>query len=228
MLVIAATERWQDQFPGGCVGILEMAGLDNSRPSGALEERKRQVEQDLRSRYAGFTRADFLGLEAMAAYERYYRQFDKTYHVLLQLESVVLKGKPLPEVSPLVDASFMAELETLVLTASHDADRLSLPLKIDATDGSEPFTQMNGASRTLRAGDMCMVDGGGVICTILYGQDSRSPIRAETTHALYVSYAPAGVGQALVRLHLEKMRDLLQTLTPEAEVCQLELFTAGP
>lgn len=38
-----------------------------------------------------------------------------------------------------------------------------------------------------------MRDTGGVCCTIFYGQDSRSPISAGTTHALYVAYAPAGI-----------------------------------
>ena len=45
-----------------------------------------QVEASLRQRYAGYTRLDFLKLPVMAAYVRYYRSFDKTYHVLLQVE----------------------------------------------------------------------------------------------------------------------------------------------
>ncbi len=60
----------------------------------------------------------------MAAYERYYKRFDKTYHVQLQVESIVLKGKNLPDVSPLVDANFIAEIETFVLTAGHDVMQL--------------------------------------------------------------------------------------------------------
>src|SRR5262245_24144930 len=60
----------------------------------------------------------------MAAYVRYYKRFSKTYHVQLQLESIVLKRKSLPSVSPLVDANFTAEVETLVLTAGHDAQKL--------------------------------------------------------------------------------------------------------
>ena len=53
--------------------------------------------------------------------------------------------------------------------------------------------QMNGSSRKIKVGDMLMRDTGGVCCTIIYGQDSRSPISAGTTHALYVAYAPAGI-----------------------------------
>ena len=227
MLDISATQRWHRQFPDGCVGILEMAGVDNNRRPTPLDAIKLQLEQLLRTRYAGFTRPEFLKLPVMDAYERYYKKFDKTYHVQLQLESIVLKGKSLPDVSPLVDADFMAEMDTLVLTAGHDVASLSGPVTIDATEGTESFTQMNGAARTLRPGDMCMADAQGVACTILYGQDNRSPITERTTRVLYVSYAPAGVGSELVKQNLERIRDYVRLVSPAAEVVQLMLFVAG-
>src|SRR5262245_64447502 len=74
----------------------------------------------------------------MAGYVHYYKRFGKTYHVLLQLESIVLKSKGLPSVSPLVDANFTAEVETLVLTAGHDAQQLQGEISIDgARDGDK-------------------------------------------------------------------------------------------
>jgi hypothetical protein len=45
----------------------------------------------------------------------------KTYHIALQLEPVVLKGKSLPNVAALVEAMFTAELGDLLLTASTGA-----------------------------------------------------------------------------------------------------------
>jgi DNA/RNA-binding domain of Phe-tRNA-synthetase-like protein len=53
---------------------------------------------------------------------------------------------------------------------------------------------MNGADKNLPPGDMVMRDAQGVCCSILYGQDDRSAISAATTRALYVAYAPPGVG----------------------------------
>ena len=140
-----------------------------------------------------YRRQDFHSLPVMSAYGRYYKRFDKTYHVLLQLESLVLKSKNLPDVSPLVDANFMAELETLVLTAGHDVEKLHGPLRMDVSRAADQMTRMGGTPKTLQAGDMIMRDTQGVACSIIYGQDDRSPISAETTHVLYVSYAPEGV-----------------------------------
>ena len=49
----------------------------------------------------------------MADYERYHKRVNQTYHVQLQVDSIVLKGNRLPDVSPAVDANFMGEVETL-------------------------------------------------------------------------------------------------------------------
>lgn len=163
----------------------------------------------------------------MGAYVRYYKGFEKTYHVLQQLESVVLKGKGLPGISPLVDANFAAELETLVLTAGHDADRLREPVTIDVSREGDTITQMNGASKGLPAGDMVMRDAGGVCCSILYGQDNRSAITAGTRRALYVCYAPPGVPQADVRRQLEAILSCVRLCAAAGTVEQLSIIDPG-
>ena len=225
MIRVEATNAWSAAHPGACIGVMELAGVDNRKPSPALDARKREIEQSLRERCKGFSRAQFAALPVMAAYVRYYKRFDKTYHVLQQLESVVLKGKGLPAVSPLVDANFAAELETLVLTAGHDADRLQAPVTIDVSHEGDPITQMNGAIKAVPAGDMIMRDAGGLSCSILYGQDNRSPITPATTRALYISYAAPGVADADVRRHLDAVLAYVRLAAPACSVEQLSTLT---
>jgi DNA/RNA-binding domain of Phe-tRNA-synthetase-like protein len=148
----------------------------------------------------------------LGAYERYYRRFDKTYHVLLQLESIVLKDRNLPSVLPLVDINFMAEVGTCLLSAGHDADRLVEPMIMDVARPGEQMLAMNGQWKEQRPADMVMRDTGGLCCSILYGQDARSPIRPETSHVLYVTYAPPGVSPQDVEGHLQKITGLLRLL----------------
>jgi DNA/RNA-binding domain of Phe-tRNA-synthetase-like protein len=223
---IQISPRWHTSFPGGHVGLLLVAGVDNRKRSTPLDGRKRELEASLRQQYAGFSRADFLRLEVLAAYRDYYKTFGNTYHVQLQLESVVTKNKSLPTVSPLVDANFAAELKTLVLTAGHDANLLAEPILIDASQGDETFTQMNGKTKTLKAGDMMMQDAQGVVCSIIYGQDARTPISETTTRALYVAYAPAGVPKDAVRQQLEAITQNIQLVTEDVRVELLEVITA--
>ena len=175
MLLISATEEWRAAHPGAIIGLLELSNVKNTGISTRLNDRKREVEAHLRQHFLNFTRQDFLALPVMAAYQQYYKRFKKTYHVQLQVESIVLKGKNLPDVSPLVDANFIAEMETWVLTAGHDVARLLPPIALDVSREGDQIVQLNGAAKAIRAGDMVMRDANGVSCTILYGQDNRSP-----------------------------------------------------
>ena len=226
MLMIAATDAWKEAHPGGKIGLLEISGIDNKQPALNLEEKKRAVEDRLRERYADFSREDFLALPVMEAYHRYYRGFGYTYHVLLQLESVILKGKSLPNVSPLVDANFAAELETLVLTAGHDVARIEAHIVIDVAHDGDQIIQMSGKQKDVPAGDMLMRDTSGVTCTILRGQDNRSPISKDTTHVLYVAYAPDGVTEAQVRGQLNTIAKYVGMFAPNCVLERSELMCA--
>ena len=228
MLIISVSDAWKEAHPGAQIGLLEISGVDNTRPAPALDQEKHAIEKRLLEKYAGFSREDFLNLPVMAAYHRYYRKFGYSYHVLLQLESVALKGKSLPNVSPLVDANFAAELDTLILTAGHDVAHLEAPILIDVAREGDEITQMNGSSKDVPVGDMLMRDAQSVTCTILRGQDNRSPISKATTHVLYVSYVPDGVTEEQVRAQLDLMEKYVRLFAPNCTAEQSTIISAKP
>lgn len=226
MLEVSISPSWKTAYPGAQIGMLLVENVDNTPRPTALDARKAAVETHLREKYASWERADLIALDVLNAYRAYYKKFGNTYHVQLQLESILYKGKSLPKVSPLVDAGFLAEIETLVLTAAHDADRLIPPLGIDISTGSEEFTQMSGTPRALKPNDMMMTDAQGTVCTILYGQDNRSPITPSTRRALYVAYAPPGIAASDVLAHLEAIRRNILLFTPDAGFPYIEVHSA--
>lgn len=226
MLLISVTDEWRTTHPGAVIGLLELSGVENTHTYLQLDDRKRETEARLRERYKGFTRQDFLSLPVMSAYEQYYKRFNKTYHVQLQVESIVLKGKSLPNVSPLVDSNFVAEVETLVLTAGHDVAKLHGSISIGVSREEDQIAQMNGATKAIRAGDMIMRDANGVCCSIIYGQDNRSPISSETSRVLYVAYAPVGVPAEIVDTQLRKIEENIRLFSPMAIVEQHRLLSA--
>ena len=226
MLLISVTDEWRSSYPGAVIGLLELSGVENTHLSLQLNDRKLETEERLRARYRGFTRQDFLSLPVMSAYERYYKRFNKTYHVQLQVESIVLKGKNLPNISPLVDSNFIAEVETFVLTAGHDIAKLQGSILIDVSREGDPITQMNGVPRVIRVGDMIMRDANGVSCSIIYGQDNRSPISSGTSRVLYVAYAPTGVPAETVDDQLRKIESNIRLFSPMAIMEQHRLFSA--
>jgi len=203
-----------------------MAHVENPALHAGLEEHKRTLEEELRARFAGQDPHVLEALAPIRAYSAYYKRFDKTYHVLGQLTSVVFKSKSIPSTAALVEAMFMAELKNLLLTAGHDLDRLSLPVRLDAAKGDEHYILLRGQEQVLKPGDMFMADQDGVISSILYGPDQRTQINAATKRVLFTVYAPEGIDPQAVQAHLEDIRDLVLLITPAATVELLQVFGA--
>ena len=161
--MFVVSEAWKTAYPGAGVGVLAMRNVVNPVQHPALDQRKEGIENQLRARYSEYDRAALRALSTLQAYHTYYKRFKKTYHVQLQLESIVFKGKSIPRVAALVEAMFMAELKNLLLTAGHDLDILHKPVKIDISDGSERYVKINGQEQKLKADDMMIADAQGII-----------------------------------------------------------------
>ncbi len=224
--MFTVSEKWKTTYPGAAVGVLAIGDVANPSQHPGLERKKADLEEQLRARYAGYDRAELKSLPVLQAYHAFYRQFKKTYHLQLQLESVVLKGKSIPRVAALVEAMFMAELQDLLLTAGHDLAAVQLPAGIDVADGSERFVRINGQEQQLKAGDMMIADAQGILSSVLYGPDLRTQITLETHSVLFTAYAPPGIGQGKVQNHLENIRDNVLLVTPQARVDLLKVYGA--
>jgi DNA/RNA-binding domain of Phe-tRNA-synthetase-like protein len=138
------TETWKTAYPDAHAGVLVMQSVANPDTHPEMERLKQGIESQLRAQFAGKNRKVLETVPTIAAYMHYYKQFKKTYHVQAQLESIVFKGKPIPNVAALVEAMFMAEVKNLLLTAGHDFDRLELPVTLSVARGSERYTLLRG------------------------------------------------------------------------------------
>lgn len=221
------TEKWKQAYPGAFVGVLAMNHVVNPAEHAALDERKAALEAELRAKYAAFDRPALRALPVLQAYHNYYKQFKKSYHVQLQLESVVHKGKSIPRVAALVEAMFMAELEDQMLTAGHDLDVVQTPLRIGVAEGSEQFVRINGQSQTLAAGDMFIADTVGVLSSVVHGPDQRTQITEATTWVLFTVYAPPGIGETAVLTHLQNIQTNVHLIAPQAEVELTAVYGTG-
>lgn len=206
---------------------MAMTGLTNPAQADALEGRLDQVERELRERFAGSDRAGIRRSDPFPAYERYYRQFGQTYHVQHQVESVALKGKPIPRRAALVEAAFAEELSSGILTALHDGDAIGETIVADAAVGDEPVVLYNGKTVQLDAGDMYMRDENGVLTSVIRGPAAYGLITPETTTVVVCVYAPDGVGAEAVRTHLERIAANMRLISPNAERSLFEIVVAS-
>jgi DNA/RNA-binding domain of Phe-tRNA-synthetase-like protein len=223
-MLFEIADAWQKAFPGAHAGILALRGAANPASHPGLQIRKGELETRLRERYAGSDRAALLNLPELRSYDAYYKQFKKTYHIQLQLESIILKGKGIPTVAALIEAMFMAEMEDLLLTAGHDADALTPPVRLEVAAGNEVYTLLRGEEQTLKPGDMFIRDAQSVISSIIYGPDQRTQIRPGTGNVLFTTYAPAGIPAETVQAHLENIGRNVRIFAPNAVTDTLKVY----
>ena len=217
-LDVKVSDAWRTGFPGARVGLLGLDGVSNPTSHSGLEQHAREIEARLRVQFAGADRATLGNVPAVLAYQRHYRAFGQTYHVLRQLESVVIKGRSLASPTALVLAMFAAELESMLLTAGHDLDRVELPLVLDCSSDGDAFTGLGGREHAPRPGDMLMRDQSGIISAVIYGPDQRTQLRPETRRVLYSVYAPAEIADEAVNAHLEQLAANVRLVVPDARV----------
>ena len=122
-------------------------------------------------------------------YFRYFRKFKKSYPVMMQVESFLLKGRPFPEGEYINAVAFLNELKTHILLGTHDADRVTGDIVFYNETAKTPFPGMINADAHSYPGDMTGRDDGGIIISMIAGADDRTCIHEDTTHVLYLIFA---------------------------------------
>ena len=222
MLIIS--DEIKKVYPEALLGILAIRNVCNPKKHEELDRCKLELENNLREKYAGLDKTYLKNMEPIKTYNNYYKRFNKTYHVLLQLDSIVFKNKSIPKVASLVEAMFMAELKNLLLTAGHDLDVIDLPIKLDVSSGVEKYTQINGQEKELLPNDMMVSDLQGIISSIIYGPDKRTQIKPDTRNVLFVVYAPPGIEKSKVFQHLQDIQSYVHIIAPKSEVELLKVY----
>src|SRR3954470_3155084 len=103
-IAFTVSDGWRDAFPGAIVAALAFSSLTNPVTTEPLDAAKRELETELRTRWAGLSRAELRSEPVLAVYDRYYKGFGQNYHVQMQIESIALKQKPIPSRMALVEA----------------------------------------------------------------------------------------------------------------------------
>ncbi len=222
-----ASASWKAMYPQAAVGVLALDNVTNPADHAELDNQKEALESELRGRFAGYSRQELRALPSIEPYAAYYKRFKKSYHVLHQLESIALKGKPIPRTAALVEAMFMAELKSQLLTAGHDLDVLQQPVGVTVAAGDETYAGMGSRDIRTKAKDMMITDDVGIISSIIYGPDHRTRITANTQRVLFTVYAPAGIQRQQLVGHLDDLKTYVRIISPQAAVIEEIVIDAG-
>lgn len=226
-LVFRAARTWATQFPGAFAAGMTVDHVTNPESSAALDAAKRALETELRDRWSAGGRDAMRADPVLAAYDAYYKRFGQNYHVRMQIESIAIKGKTIPNRAALVEAMFMAELDTGVLAAVHDLHAVTGAVEVIATGGAEQYIRYDGAEERCKPGDMAMRDDAGILTSVIQGPTTRARVTSETTAALFCLYAPPGVDEAALVRCLDAIERFTRLTTPGAGGFERVIVRAG-
>ena len=211
-------------YPELLVGTLLIKNINNTYLNDEMNKTSRVLEYSLRKKYCSLDRKELNNTEVLNGYYTYCKKYTKTYHVLLQLESIVFKDKQIPSISPLVQSMFMGELKNHFLSSVHDYSYVEEPLALGCSNGTEEFTFFNGERKILKRDDLYIKDQKGIISAVLYGMDERTKVTEKTTEALYTVYVPFKIEEEKVIAHLEDMAEYLRLNDKNVRVEEIRIY----
>lgn len=178
----------------------------------ALEETELAA---LKADYADYDRKAVFGEDP---YVRFFKKFKKTYPVMMQFESFLLKGRPFPQVNPVTEVPFLAELKTHRLLGTHDADAVRGTLRLFSGTEKAPFTGLRGEEVHTYPNDVCGRDDGGIIFSMISGADDRTCARPESRHVFYPVFGTPELPAEEIARQQELLKRYVLTLAPTARI----------
>jgi len=150
-------------------------------------------------------------------YFRFFRKFKKTYPVMLQFESVVLKDRPFPDFNPLSEIAFLLEITTFVLSGTHDADCIKGDVQLYIADSKEDFEGMRETLHTY-PNDFCARDDEGIVFSLIAGTDRRTCAKADSRNVLYPIFCTPDMPRDEIEKAMAALCRYIKVLCPEAEI----------
>lgn len=215
------------KYPETIFGLMRVTGLDTGTDVSAWAALREQEIANFRAQWSGYDRKSAVQRPPLSCYVQYYKRFKKTYLVLLQMESVLLKGRDIRADSPAVEAMFLAEVKHGLCVAGHNTSVLLGEYTLNLAKGGEQFTTVSGETRTLKPDDIFMTDGGSILSSTLEGQDFDSRLTKQSAGALYCVYGVGGVKQAHMHVFFEDLTTYLHTAFPHAVIGDGMVIQAG-
>lgn len=206
--MIEVKKRIVEKYPHIHFGVLVIKNFSPDETVDFIYFKDSEIRK-IKNKYTDYERKTFKQSEPVCHYVNYYKKFKKTYHVLHQLESIILKGKTIPNTLPLIQAMFLAEVKHILLTGGYDLDKMEQPFSFDIAEGGEKYTGVSGREIELTNNDIYLRDAKGIVMSIIYGQDDRTRITENTNNAMFVIEGVNGITKEQL---INELYDLLKYL----------------
>ena len=149
-------------------------------------------------------------------YFRFFKKFKKTFPIVLQFESAVIRGAGIPGENPVTDVPYLLELTSHVLSGTHDIDHIVGGVELYLSSERTNFPGMRGSEMHTYPGDFCARDGEGIIFSEIAGADGRTFARPESRRVFYPIFGTPGLPVEVIERAIDSLHRYVGVLAPEA------------
>ena len=201
---------------GTAFGVMEVQfGRRADWRTEALRTREQEELAAVVATAADYDRAAVFG---DSPYVRYFKKYKKTYQVLQQVESFLLKDRPFPQFNPANEITFLTELKHHYLLGTHDVEKFQGQPVLYCPAEKTPFVGIGGRDVHAYPGDVTVRDDGGVTVSMIGGPDERTCLKEDSTHIAYLVFGAPGVTEAEIAAVMEELAGLALLLSPAAKI----------
>lgn len=215
----------KEVYTNASFGIMVAQEVNAAADRSRMDILKNTEIDRIKTEHKEYERKTAINSEPVCHYVTYYKKFKKTYPVLLQLESILLKDKGIPNVGIPVEAMFLAEVNNQLLTAGHDLNQIDGDITMNIATGTENYRGISGKDQQLTQNDLFLSDKSGILSSVLNGPDYRTRITDTTQNALYFVYGVDGITKEQIRNHLANIRYYLMTTIPDIKIQAVEVYS---
>jgi len=195
-----------------CVGVIK--NVSNKRTNSRIEELKRRVIEEVK---LSFNVEELKDNPIVRSYRDFYWKLGidptKTRPSGEALLRRVLRGKPLPTISTVVDAYNLTSLKTIIPLSGFDLKRIKSPLQIRFSKENEEFRGI-GMPKPIKLKNNMLVlaDTHQVLCIYPYRDADATKISEETKEVIIVGYGAPGIDEQRLRNAVETTLEFIESV----------------
>lgn len=204
-----------EKFPGLTIGVLVAKNVDNSGAAQEIQTDLKKAGEEIRSKYSTETLSQLPKIDCWRkAYAAFGGKPKENRSSVENLHRMVLQGKELRPISPLVDAYNLVSLKHMLPLGGEDLDKVTGDIQLTFAGESEPSVMLLGdrEARPPHAGEVIYKDDVSAICRRFNWREAdRTKLMSETKNCvLVVEGLPPSTAKEVESAVLE-LKELVQT-----------------
>lgn len=195
----------RERYPEFISGFVSVSGVTIEPQVEGLEEEKRRVFGELKTKYSSVPVVDIPEVRSYRTFFKAMGADPSSYRPAPEYLLRRVLDDRFPAINNLVEACLLATVEHWVIVSAYDADEIRGEAVVTTAAGPESFKLINGRELTPKSGEIVLRDDEKLICAYTLGDAKATMIKPQTSNVLVVLWNAPGIERERMDRALESV-----------------------